>query len=68
MKEGRPYFPFQLYTIVIYLDNLNKYILTAVDHATELGYTRMYKNKSSRFAVDFLYRPRYFVDQPIENL
>jgi transposase InsO family protein len=28
----------------------------------------MYKNKSSRSATDFLYRLRYLVNQPIENL
>jgi len=39
-----------------------------VDHATKLGYARMYKNKSSRSAADFLYRLRYLVNQPVENL
>jgi putative transposase len=28
----------------------------------------MYKNKSSRSAADFLYRLRYLVNQPIQNL
>ena len=68
VKEGRPYFLFQLDTIVIYWNNLKRYILTAVDHASKLGYARMYKNKSSRSAADFLYRLRYLVNQPIENL
>jgi transposase InsO family protein len=68
VKEGRPCFLFQLDTIVIYWNNLKRYILTAVDHATKLGYARMYKNKSSRVAADFLYRLRYLVGQPIENL
>ena len=67
MKEGRPCFFFQLDTIVIYWDNLKRYILTAVDHATKLGYARMYKNKSSR-AADFLYRLRYLVNQPTQEL
>ena len=39
-----------------------------MDHATKLGYARMYKNKSSRSAADFLYRLRYLVNQTIENL
>jgi transposase InsO family protein len=39
-----------------------------VKDATKLGYARMYKNKSSRSAADFLYRLRYLVNQPIENL
>jgi len=68
MKEGRPCFLFHLDTIVIYWNNLKRYILTAVDHTTKLGYARMYKNKSSRAAADFLYRLRYLVNQPIENL
>ena len=68
VKEGRPYFLFQLDTIVIYWDNLKRYILTAIDHSTKLSYARMYKNKSSRAAADFLYRLRYLVNQPIENL
>ena len=68
VKEGRPCFLFQLDTIVIYWNNAKRYILTAVDHATKLGYARMYKNKSSRSAADFLYRLRYLVNQPIQNL
>jgi len=53
-KEERPCFLFQLDTIVIYWNNVKRYILTAVDHASKLGYARMYKNKSSRSAADFL--------------
>jgi transposase InsO family protein len=68
VKEGRPCFLFQLDTIVIYWNNTKRYILTAVDHATKLGYARMYKIKSSKSAADFLYRLRYLVNQPIQNL
>ena len=68
MKEERPCFLFQLDTIVIYWNNLKRYILTAVDHATKPGYALMYKNKSSVSATDFLYRLRYLFNQPIENL
>ena len=68
MKEKRLSFLFQLDTIVIYEGNLKRYILTAIDHATKLGYARMYRNKSSKAAADFLYRLRYLVGQPIENL
>jgi len=53
---------------IVYWDNLKRHILTAVDHGTKIGYARMYKNKSSRSAADFLYRLRYLVNQPIENL
>jgi len=68
VKEERPCFLFQLDTIVIYWGNLKRYILTAVDHASKLGYARMYKNKSSRVATDVLYRLRYLVNQPTQNL
>ena len=68
VKEGRPCFLLHIDTIVIYWGSLKRYILTAVDHVSKLGYTRMYKNKSSRSAADFLYRLCYLVDQPIENL
>jgi len=53
---------------IIHWNGLKRYILTGVDHASKLGYARMYKNKSSRSAADFLYRLRYLVGQPIENL
>jgi hypothetical protein len=40
-KEGRPCFLFQLDTIVIYWDNLKRYILTPADHTTKSGYALM---------------------------
>jgi len=67
VKEGRPCFLFHIDTIVIYWNGLKRYILTGVDHVSKLGFARMYKNKSSRSAADFLYRLRYLVNQPIEN-
>ena len=41
-KQGTPCFLFQFDTVVIYWNSLKRYILTAVDHATKLGYARMY--------------------------
>ena len=38
VKEGRPCFLFQLDTIVIHWNGVKRYILTAVDHASKLGY------------------------------
>jgi transposase InsO family protein len=61
-------FPLSHDIIVIYWNGLKSYILTAVDHVSKLGYARMYKNKSSRSAADFLYRLRYLVNHPIVNL
>ena len=68
VKEGRPCLLFHIDTIVVYWNGLKRYILTGVDHVSKLGFARMYKNKSSRSAADFLYRLRYLVNQPIENL
>jgi transposase InsO family protein len=43
-------------TIVIYWGSEKRYILTALDHFTRVGYARMYTTKSSRSAADFLKR------------
>ena len=67
-KENRLWFLLQLDTIVIYWDNIKRYIITAVDHAGKFGYARTYRSISSRAASDFLYRLRYIIDHPIENL
>jgi len=34
-------------------DSIKEYILTAVDHASKLGYARMHKTHSSKAATDF---------------
>lgn len=67
-REKRIWFLFHLDTIVIYWNNLKRYILTAVDYASKFGYARMCKNKSSKVATDFLYRLQYIINQPIENI
>ena len=67
-KETQLWFLLKLDTIVIYWGNLKRYILTAVDHASKLGCARMYKNRSSKAASDFLYRLQYLINQPIENI
>ncbi len=67
-KENRLWFLLQLDTIVMYWDSSKRYILTSVDHASKMGYARMYKNKSSIAAKDFLYRLQYVIGKPIENL
>jgi len=61
-KERKIWFLFQLDTIVIYWNNIKRYILTSVDHASKFGYARMYKNKSSKVAADFLYRLQYIIN------
>lgn len=62
------WFLFHLDTIVIYWGSVKRYILTAIDHHGKIAYARMYKNKSSRSAKDFLYRLHYLIDAPIANV
>ena len=67
-KQSTLWFLLQLDGITIYWNGLKRYILTAIDHAGKLGFARMYKSKSSQNAADFLYRLRYFINEPIINL
>ena len=48
-------------TIVLYWNNSYRYILTAIDDLTRIGYARMYKHHSSRDATDFLKRINYLL-------
>ena len=67
-KENKLWFLLQLDTIVIYWKSFKRYIITAVDHASKLGYARMYKTRSSKAAKDFLYRLQYLIGESIENI
>ncbi|KKP88713.1 MAG: Integrase catalytic region [Berkelbacteria bacterium GW2011_GWA2_35_9] len=62
------FFLLHIDTIVIYWGSIKRYILTACDHTGKLGYARMYKNKSSRSAQDFLYRLHYLIDTPLAHI
>ena len=68
VKEPALWFLLQLDGITIYWGGLKRYIFTAVDHTGKFGYARMYNNKSSKSAADFLYRLKYVINQPIINL
>lgn len=58
----------QLDGITIHWNGLKRYIFTAIDNTGKLAFARMYKHKSSRAAKDFLFRLKYFINEPIENL
>jgi transposase InsO family protein/transposase-like protein len=49
-------------TVVIYLHNCKRYIFTAIDKYGKVAYARMYKNKSTFNAKDFLLRLHYLLD------
>jgi len=67
-KESILWFLLQLDGITIYWNGLKRYVFTAVDHAGKFAFARMYSNKSSTSAADFLYRLKYAINQPILNL
>ena len=67
-KEKKLWFLLQVDTIVIYWNNCKRYVITAVDHASKLGYARMYKTRSSKAAKDFLYRLQYLIGDSIKNI
>jgi len=53
-------------TIVLYLPGgMKRYIVTAVDYFQKIAYARVYKNKSSLSAFDFLLRLNMLVDGKI---
>ena len=53
-------------SIVLYLHGgMKRYILTAVDYFNKIAYARVYKNKSSLSAFDFLLRLNLLVDGKI---
>lgn len=67
-KENVLWFLLQLDGIILYFNGFKRYIFTAVDHAGKFAFARMYKNKSSTSAADFLHRLKYAINQPILNL
>lgn len=54
--------------VKIYCNNTKRYIISAVEHASKLGYIRMYKLKNNQSVNDFLFRLNHFIQQPIENI
>ncbi len=67
-KRSKIGFLISLNVIVIYWNNLKRYIFTAIDHYSKIGLAMMYKNKNSLNAQDFLKRLYYLFDDKIENL
>ena len=67
-KQAESLHLFQIDTIVMYWQNKKRYIITAVDYYSKVGYARMYSTKSSRSAKDFLYRLHFLIDEEIANI
>jgi transposase InsO family protein len=66
-KQPFPGFLIALDAMVIYRDNVKRYILTAIDSFGKIAFARMYTTKSSRSAADFLQRMFYLLDQSFLN-
>jgi transposase-like protein len=65
LTQEKPFY-FATDTIVLYLPySIKRYIVTAVEHERKLAYARVYKNKSSLQAFDFLMRLQLLVDGQI---
>jgi len=54
--------------IVIHWNGLKRYIFTAIDKHSKVGFAWMYTSKSSYQARDFLYRLHYLLDGKISNI
>lgn len=68
VSHDRPFF-FATDTIVLYLPyGIKRYIVTAIELEKKLAYARVYKNKSSLSAFDFLMRLQMLVDGRIAGV
>jgi len=68
MNENILGFLFQIDTIVLHLEGVKRYIITAIDKFGKLAFAKCYKNASSYSAADFLRRLNYLLDNQIVNI
>ena len=61
-------FLLHLDTIVLHLAGFKRYILTALDDVSRIGYARAYKTASSKSAEDFLKRLSFLLEGSIANV
>lgn len=55
-------------TIELSIQEIKRYIFTAIDHYSKVAFARMYQHANSYNAKDFLNRLLYLVDGKIENI
>lgn len=58
----------QLDTIVLHLEGLKRYLLTAIDRYGKLAFARVYRSHSSLSAADFLHRLQFLLEDQITNI
>ena len=66
-KKQYPGFLICFDTIVIYLNRAKRYIFTGIDSVSKVAFARMYTNKSSYNARDFLLRMNYLLEGKMLN-
>ncbi|MFZ1539207.1 MAG: integrase core domain-containing protein [Chromatiaceae bacterium] len=68
--EKKPYngFLIHLDSIVLYRNNLKRYIITAIDEHSRIAYARMYTSHTSMGAKDFFQRLHYLLEGDILNV
>ena len=67
-RYNRPGYLISLDAIVVYWNNLKRYVFTAIDNLSKIAFARMYSTKSSYNARDFLLRLNYLLDGNMENI
>ena len=61
-------FLLHLDTIVLHLQGVKRYIITAIDDYSKISYARVYKSHASSSTVDFFERLNYVLENKIENV
>jgi putative transposase len=61
-------FLLHLDTIVLHLQGVKRYVITAIDDHSRLAYARVYKSHSSACTKDFFNKLYYLLDEKIENV
>ena len=67
-KEPKTGFLLHLDTIVLHLQGVKRYIITAIDEHSKIAYARVYNSHASINTVDFFKRLYYVLDKKIENV
>lgn len=61
-------FLLHLDTIVLHLQGVKRYVITAIDEHSKISYARVYKSHASASTVDFFKRLNYVLEKKIENV
>ena len=68
VNKKREGYLFCVDTIVRFWEGKKRYILTAIDSYSKIGFAHMYTSHSSQTAADFLYRLKHLANGHIENV